>query len=280
MKHLITSLLALGAGVYSSTAEFGVSLRTTASDTSDSGATRLYNLGAPAGPGTDPSEVSDPMWLVFAVDGDGIITAGALSNPSYDGTANGLRTALIDPDDFVVFTTLNPTGAGAEGRTLQSIVGLPSNLQTGGSGGNDAGGTVKPGFALLFDDSDLTNGGKFGYRQVVYSGMIPQVGNVNARIGQSVYADAHSFTKTGTPPPQPTLAGASVNVSGEGLVYNFTFDSAAGTSNQVQSTPDLTAPIQWANEGAAIPGDGTTKSASVTTPPPVPAQKFFRVIVN
>lgn len=280
MKLPLTFLLTLFASLMSSPAEFGVSLRTTASDTSDSGATRLYNLGAPAGPGADPSEVNDPVWLVFDVDGDGVLTAGALNNPTYDGTINGLRAALIDADDYVVFTTVNPTGVGAEGRTLQAVLGLPSNLQTGGSGGNDAGGTVKPGFVLLFDDTDLTNGGKFGLRQVAYNGVIPQVGNVNARIGQNVYADAYSFSTGGTPPPQPVIGGASVQLTANGLEYTFTFASTAGTSNQVQSTLDLNAPIQWTNEGPAISGDGTVKNVVVITPPPVPPQKYFRITVN
>lgn len=279
MNRLLASLLALHASLAISSAEFGLSLRTTSSDASDSAATRLFNLGAPAGPGSDPSEVSDPLWLVFDLDGDGIFATGALNNPSYDGTVNGLRAVLIDADDFVVFTTVNPTGAGVEGRTLQSILNLPPQLQTGGSGGNNAGGTVKPAVALLFDDANLTNGGKFGYHQVVYNGVIPQVGNVNARIGQNVFADAYSFSSGGNPPP-PTLAGASVEVSGADLVYTFTLGTTPGTSNQVQSTQDFTPPIQWTNEGAAIPGDGTVKTAIVTTPPPVPAQKFFRVVVN
>lgn len=214
LKNLTTYAAAIAAsliGAHQASADFGVTLRTTSTDTSNTASTRLFNVGAPAGPGVDASELSDPLWLIFDVDGDGIFQSGALSGSvQSDGTQAGVRNSLFDLDDYVVFSVVNPTGAGVEGRTSQNILNLPSFLQTGGAAGNDAGGTLAATYAILFDDADFGNGGSFGYDQTT-STAIPSIGNSDVRIAQNVYADSFSFAVV----PEPStglLAGIGLGL--------------------------------------------------------------------
>ena len=203
------AVLASAFGTQQAVADFGVTLRTTSTDTGNTASTRLYNN--PPAQVDNASELSDPLWLIFDVDGDGIFQSGALSGSvQTDGTQIGVRNALFDLDDYVVFSVVNPTGSGVEGRTSQNILNLPSFLQNGGASGNDAGGTLKATYAVLFDDADFGNGGSFGYDQTT-STAIPSIGNSDVRIAQNVFADSFSFAVV----PEPStglLAGIGLGL--------------------------------------------------------------------
>ncbi len=201
------------AGANNASAAFGVNLSTTLNDGSPNAATRLYNDAA----FTDASEVGDPLWLVFDVDGDGIFASGALANPSYDGTATGLRNALIDADDYVIFSQVN---GPLQGRNATAFVGLPSFLQTGGGAGNEAGGTVKPAYALIFDDANIANGVTFGVNGALTAdGLIPGTGNVTLRIGENTAASTYSASVASVVIPEPiTGVAAALALGGLALI--------------------------------------------------------------
>jgi len=99
-------LSVLGCATYVARAEFNVTLKSTVSDAVSTLATRLYNQGAPAGPGVDPSDVGDAVWLVFDVDGGGVFQPGALTGITYDGTVADLLAKMIQPGDYVLQTTI------------------------------------------------------------------------------------------------------------------------------------------------------------------------------
>ena len=277
-KLLRASLLTLfvAAGILHSHANFNATLRTTISDASNSAAVRFFNQGAPNGPGVDPSEAGDPVWLVFDVDGGGVFNPGALNGVSYNGTVEDLIAKLIQPGDFVIRTNIP---GPIEGRMATPLLGLPSNLQTGGSGPGDAGGTVRPSVAILFDDANLANGGTFGFDDVAPGGVIPSVGNVDLRVGQDVFANRYTFT-VGGGPSQPVISNPVYTVNGANVVFEFNISTANGTSSQVQSATNLNQPIQWTDEGSPIAGDGTAKLVSVTTPLAASPEKYFRVKVQ
>lgn len=278
MKNRLLATLFMTIACFPSAlvAEFGVTLKTTQSETTDTLTTRLYNQGAPAGPGVGPSEKDDPVWLIFDVDGGGVFQPGALTGINYDGTIADLLAKMIQPGDHVIQSTVPGPIAG---RLNRSFTGLPSFLQTGGTGLNDSGGTVRPAVAILFDSPDLSNGGTFGFRTTVASGLIPDIGNVSLRIHQDVYADTYTFSSGSTPTP-PTLGNPTVLVSGGNVVFSFFFLAETGTSSQVQSATNLIHPITWINEGGVILGNGVTTNISVTTAASEALQKFFRVRVD
>jgi hypothetical protein len=195
------------AGLHDASADFGVTLRTTTNDTVDTTATHLYQDNA----FTSVSAPGTPVWLVIDRDGDGI-WAGADPNlqpvnPVYDGTLAGLAAALIDPDDRIVFTG-TPTAAPPSqyGRINDtSIVGTEAD-QVGGVGLNQAGGQVKPAYALLFDNADFSDGAAYGVNGVLTpSGAIPTLGNVILRIGENL-SSAQGGIASVTVIPEPSTA--------------------------------------------------------------------------
>lgn len=283
-KSIYPFLIAAGIFVGSNVhADFGVELRTTRNNDSTDPAVRLYNAGAPSGPGVDPSESgsivnpaeNDPLWLVFDVDGDGIFNPGALDGVTYDGTVTDLIARMIDADDLVYRRMVN---SALEGRTIQNIVGIAAEAQTGGTGSAQRGGVLKNSFTILFDDMDLTNGGTFGFLPNHVAANIPEGGgNALLRIGFDIYADAHTFSTGATPPDQPELASPSAEIDGEELVFSFSFLTESSTTSQIQSTTSLSPPIVWVDEGGTILGNGSVTNVSLTNIFPELPTKFFRV---
>jgi hypothetical protein len=265
--------------ITSALSDFGVTLRTTLDDSVNTAAVRFYNAGAPNGPGSVASEVGDPVWLVFDVDGDGVFRGGPNGfepAPSYNlpggADTTDLRSAIIDSDDHVVFTTVAPAGR------INKPFGMPSSLQTGGTGLNDAGGTVKPTYALLFRSSDFSEGGSFGFDLTAANGVIPQIGNVDLRIGQDVYADAFTFTAGEVVPPSPpTITNVTAQVNGVTVEFGFSFFAEAGASYTLLSTTNLAdKPIAWTPDGDPLLGANTQTNLTATNAIP-PIQKYYRL---
>jgi hypothetical protein len=264
--------------IHQATAEFGVTLKTTASDGVDTSATRLYEEGS----FTTPAATSTPVWLVIDRDGDGI-WAGPNAmiqpvNPAYDGTQAGLAAALVDADDRIVFTSTPAAAPPSQlGRINDTSIRLDAADQTGGTGLNQQGGTIKPAHVLVFDHPNFADGARDGVNgPLAASGLIPNLGNVVLRIVENVASDVHSAT-AGVVVPPPTISGVSAQVSGGNMVVTFSISTSLGTTSQIQSTTSLSSPIVWVNEGATIPGDGSTKPVSVSTPLSETAEKYFRV---
>jgi hypothetical protein len=207
IKNLALYVAAIAAtvtGMTTAEASFGVTLRTTTTAGLNTPVDRLFQDAAL----TDDSDATDPIWLVFDVDGDGIFVGGANGstpasnyNIPVNGGATELRNAMIDADDYAIFTQGGPAG-----QVNKPFTGLDSALQTGGTGVNDAGGTVRPAYALIFEDAVYSDGGSFGFSGILaQSGTIPELGNVDLRIFQSMTSvgpDAIDFTAV----PEPAAA--------------------------------------------------------------------------
>lgn len=180
-------------------AAFQVDVRTTTTPAVDTFATRLFNSsGGPA------SEIGDGFWLVVDTAQNGVPFLNATPGSSFDSNT------LLGPDDFLIQGSVG-TPLPVAGRYAITLT-FDESLQTGGTPPNQAGGTVKPTYALLFsgDVSDVGDNATFGVYDFT-EGLIPDIGNAKLRISSDVSADNYNFAVV--PEPHPVLyAGFGVAV--------------------------------------------------------------------
>lgn len=133
----------------------------------------------------------------------------------------------------------------------------------------------KPGSPALTSTLTAPNDGF--YTPVAYKGAFK---DVNWLADWGFAAEAGLLTGEGAGRPA-TPAGQPVTLvlgaKREGSNLSISFASEAGKSYQAQSAANLTAPIQWANEGRPVGGTGSAASISV---PVGPSPKFFRVLAQ
>ena len=183
-------------------AAFGITVKTTLSDSVTTQADRLF-----AAPGVNP-ELTDPFWVAITGSQPIPLTSGATTfffNPA-DGIA-GIVAALFGPDAgnaavggaFVSQGVISPGVGGDPNRVQKNYTGIDGAYQTGGTGGNNVGGQINPAYALLFDDANLLDGATFNFDLLSPAGAIPSVGNVEMRIGQDLFSQG--FTLVAVPEP-------------------------------------------------------------------------------
>ena len=201
----ILSVLAAVTLVNNASAAFGVTFRTTTTDSVDSPANRLYNAVGVA------PQLTDPFWFAIVGSDPIPLTSGATTfffNPA-DGI-NGILTALFGPNvnnagaggAFVAQRTVgNGTVAALPSRNSQNVVSIPTQYQAGGTGANDVGGVVNPAYAILFDDANLLDGATFNFDLAAPGGAIPSIGNVSLRIGQDIVSQGFALVAV----PEPAM---------------------------------------------------------------------------
>jgi len=109
-------------------------------------------------------------------------------------------------------------------------------------------------------------------------------GSYDVRVANAVtnVLSAAAVLTVNPPVAQPTLSGVSAQTSGSDLVVSFTIQTETGASYQLQAAPNLSdSPIQWADEGSPVPGDGSIIiTLSSTNNITITPMKFFRVVAE
>jgi hypothetical protein len=163
--------------------------------------------------------------------------------------------------------TVQPTNTVANvGETVELVVvagGTPPLSYQWYRGGVERPGATNS--VLRFEPVALADDGVYTVR---VSNSVTNALSVEARL-----------IVNGTVSP-PTLSGVTSVLTGTTLVLQFQFDSAAGSTYQLESTTNLVSPVTWKNEGNPVPGSGGTQSLSVTNDVQASPIQFLRLRAN
>lgn len=191
------------------TADFGVSLRSTANAGVDTLADRLYDVTAAGAVTGNRLPSGTAFWLVFDTAGDGVPPVGALPGTTFH------INSILGPDDVAYPTTLSQAG-----RIARSITPLPDTLRLSQDPLETQYLLSKPAFGFLFDvltanlpddpaDPDANFGvWSFGSLTIPSGG----VGNAAARVYEPLYADTFAVTAVPEPGVTSLLAAGLLGV--------------------------------------------------------------------